>query len=172
MSGAAMADVSAVEIAVPAAVERLHLLDRVDYVDAYAVDTSSERDPEQWLRAFIQDAPRWFQVPWVGVGTTVLGARFGPLRAPGYVLGWKVLITRRDLFAVGLDSRAGLSARLIALTPPGQAVIATQIELGTRYARALWPPIRRGHRHFAPALLERAARSDATVQLGMSAKRL
>jgi hypothetical protein len=96
-------------------------------------------------------------VPWIGVAVTVLGAKVGPMRGPGHVLGWRVLHDRPDLFAVGLDSLGGLRARLVALTPPGQALIATQISLDTAYARTLWPPIRRGHRHFAPYLLERAA---------------
>jgi hypothetical protein len=154
---ASVTHAKAVEIAVPAAVHELGLLDRVDYEDAYAVRTNSAQTAEQWMHAFIQDAPRWFQLPWVGLGTALMGARFGPMQAPGYVLGWEVLTERPDAFAVGLNSRAGLSARLIALTPPAQAVIATQIRLATRYARTLWPPIRRGHRHFAPYLLTRAA---------------
>jgi hypothetical protein len=152
-----VADIQAVEISVPAMVAELGLLDRVDYADAYRVDTAAERSPEQWLRAFLEGAPRWFQLPWAGLGKTLLGARFGPLRGAGHVLGWRVLQDLPNAFAVGLDSAGGLDARLIALTPPGQAIIATQIRLRTRYARSLWPAIRRGHRFFAPYLLARAA---------------
>jgi hypothetical protein len=156
----AVNDARVSEIDVPAAVHALQLLDHVDYEDAYAVDTNSDRTAQEWMRRFIQDAPRWFQLPWVGLGTVLLGARFGPLRAPGYVLGWQILTDSSGMFAVGLDSKAGLSARLIALTSPGHAVIATQIRLATRYAQTLWPPIRRGHRYFAPYLLSRAAALD------------
>jgi hypothetical protein len=148
----------AVEVPVPDEVAQLRLLDRIAaYEDAFRVDTDIARTPEQWLRAFLEGAPRWFQVPWIGVAVTVLGAKVGPMRGPGHVLGWRVLHDRPDLFAVGLDSIGGLRARLVALTPPGQALIATQISLDTAYARTLWPPIRHGHRHFAPYLLERAA---------------
>jgi hypothetical protein len=136
----------------------MSLLDRIDYEDAYRVDTELQRTPEQWMRAFLEGAPRWFQLPWAGLGKAVLGVQFGPLRASSdHVLGWNVLADRPDLFAVGLDSSGGLFARLITLTPPGQAVVATQIRLDTTRARILWPAIRRGHRYFAPYLLGRAA---------------
>jgi hypothetical protein len=85
------------------------------------------------------------------------------MHGPDHVLGWRVHHDRPDLFATGLDSIGGLRARLVALTPPGQALIATQISLDTSYARTLWPAIRRGHRHFAPYLLDRAASRPAPV---------
>jgi hypothetical protein len=147
-----------VEIEVPAAVDELNLLSRVDYEDAYAVDTEAIRTPEQWMRAFVQDAPRWFQLPWVGLGKLLLGAKFGPLyNSRDHVLGWTVLHDGPDAFAIGLDSTGGLSARLVSLAPAGRAIVATQICLSTRYARAISPLIRRGHRYFAPYLLARAA---------------
>jgi hypothetical protein len=154
-----MAGIGAIEVPVPTAVAELRLFDRVDYEDAYSVDTDLERTPERWMRAFLEGAPRWFQLPWAGIGTVLLGARFGPLATtPGYVVGWKVLDDRPDAFVIGLDSAGGLAARLVAVTSPGHAVIATQIHLDTTYARTLWPVIRRGHRFFAPYLLDRAAR--------------
>jgi hypothetical protein len=152
-----MSKTEATEVDVPTSVAELKLLDRVDYEDAYSVDTSVRRTPEQWMRAFLEDAPRWFQLPWAGLGKALLGARFGPRHAADHVLGWKVLEDRPGAFVVGLDSFGGLVVRLIASTPPGRAIIATQLRLDSRYARALWPAIRRGHRFFAPYLLGRAA---------------
>lgn len=145
----------------PAAVAELHLLDCVDYEDAYAVAAHVQRTPEEWMRAFVEKAPRWFQLPWVGLGKALFGARCGPLfDSSEHVAGWKILYDRPNAFAIGLDSSRGLSARLVALIPPGQPVIATQIRLETSYARALWPAVRRGHRFFAPYLLGRAAASS------------
>ncbi|OBJ49828.1 hypothetical protein [Mycobacterium sp. 1423905.2] len=149
---------TATETQVPDLVAELGLLDRVDYEDAYTVSTGASRTPEQWLRAFLEGAPRWFQLPWAGLGKALLGAKFGPVTpTPGYVLGWKILHQGNDSFAVGLDSSAGLRARLIAVTAPGRVVVATLIALDTPYARNAWPVIRRGHRFFAPYLLRRAA---------------
>ncbi|RMZ87512.1 hypothetical protein DV736_g5258, partial [Chaetothyriales sp. CBS 134916] len=152
--------VAAVEVPVPAEVGELHLLDRIDYEDAWAVDTTITQSPEQWIRAFAEDAPRWFQLPWLSVAKVMFGAQFGPLfTSLDHVVGWRVLENRPDLFTIGLDSSGGLSARVVALTPPGQAMIATQIDLSTVYARTLWSLIRPGHRYFVPYLLARAATS-------------
>ncbi|HZP15070.1 MAG TPA: hypothetical protein VFA96_04540 [Nocardioides sp.] len=148
-----------VEIAVPDAVTELRLLDRVDYQDAFRVDTALQRAPEQWMRAIIEGAPRWFTLPWLHVlGRGLLRADIGPMDAHDHVLGWKVLTARPDAFAVGLDSPNGLLARLITVAPAGQAIFATQIRLDATRVRMLWPAIRRGHRYFAPYLLQRAAR--------------
>jgi hypothetical protein len=152
-----VAETETIEVPMPTSVAQMKLLGRVDYEDAYCVHTSAQQTPEQWMRAFLEGAPRWFQLPWVGLFKVLFGARFGPLNAPGHVLGWTVLKDRPDVFVLGLDSSGGLVARLIASTPPGQAVIATQIRLDTGYARTLWPLIRCGHRFFAPYLLGRAA---------------
>ncbi|WP_157260670.1 hypothetical protein [Patulibacter minatonensis] len=87
-----MSGTEPVEIPVPAAVADLRLLSRVGYDDAFAVDTASDHGPEWWMRTFIEGAPRWFQLPWLGMGKAVLGVRIGPLAgSPDHVLGWKVL---------------------------------------------------------------------------------
>jgi hypothetical protein len=146
------------EIAVPDAVTQLRLLSRVDYQDAFRIDTSVHRTPEQWMRTLIEGAPQWFTLPWLHLlGRALLHAEIGPMDSPDHVLGWKVLVDRSDAFAVGLDSPNGLLARLITVTPPGQTVFATQIRLDATRVRALWPAVRRGHRFFAPYLLNRAA---------------
>jgi hypothetical protein len=134
------------------------LLDRVDYEDAFRVETSPQRTPEQWMRAFAEDAPRWFQLPWIYLlGKGLVRAQIGPMTGPDHIRGWKVLIDRPDAFAVGLDRADGPFARLIALTPPGQAIVATQIRLESARLQILWQAIRPGHRFFAPYLLSRAA---------------
>jgi hypothetical protein len=148
----------AVEVRVPAAVAQLHLFDRVDFQDAYSIDTSIKRTPEQWMRAIVEGAPRWFRVAWPAVLGTLAGLDFGPQDASDHVLGWKVVHDRPDVFVVGLESSRGLVVRLIALAPPGHALFATQLRLENAYARRLWSVARPGHRYFAPRLLTRAAR--------------
>jgi hypothetical protein len=147
-----------VELDVPSAVTDLHLLDRVDYEDAYQVDTALERTPQQWMRSFLEGAPLWFTLPWgVVLGAGLLGLDPRATRRPGHVMGWKVLLDQPDAYVLGFDSPKGLTARLVAVTPPGRAIIATQIQLDTAYARAMWAAgVRRGHRHFVPYLLNRA----------------
>lgn len=150
----------AVEIEVPPAVGEMALFERVDYQDAFAIDNDLRQSPEQWMRAFLDGAPLWFKLPWAGIATVALGAQLGPIRpgTPGYVVGWKVLDDGPEAFVIGLESRGGLHVRLVASTPPGRAIITTQIRLDTAYVRRLWPVVRRGHRFFIPYLLDRAAR--------------
>ncbi|HZZ50208.1 MAG TPA: hypothetical protein VFE65_25245 [Pseudonocardia sp.] len=140
----------------------MDLLERVDYEDAFQVDALGEGTPAAWMRAIIEGAPRWFQLPWINLlGRGILRAQIGPMHAPGYVLGWKVLLDRSDVFVVGLDGADGFRARLITVTPPGRAVFATQIRLGSVFMRTFWPAIRPGHRFFAPFLLSRAGARTA-----------
>lgn len=154
-----MSHTQSVEISVPIAVAELHLFDRVDYQDAYCIDTRIERTPEQWMRAIVEGAPRWFQVAWPAILGTLAGLRFGPRSASDHVLGWRIVEDRPDAFVIGLESSRGMVVRLIALAPPGQAVFATQLRLETPHARRLWSVARPGHRYFAPYLLARAAKS-------------
>jgi hypothetical protein len=135
----------------------LGLLERVDYEDAFRIDTPAQESPEAWMRAIIEGAPRWLRLPWINLlGRGILHAQIGPMHAPGYVLGWKVLLDRPNVFVVGLDGADGFRARLITLTPPDRVVFATQIQSGSLLMRTFWPAIRPGHRCFAPFLLNRA----------------
>jgi hypothetical protein len=153
---------NAVEVPLPATVSELGLLERVDYEDAFQIDTPGDRTPEAWMRAVVEDAPRWFQLPWINLlGRGILRAQIGPMHAPGYVLGWRVLVDRPEVFVVGLDGADGFRARLITVTPQGQAVFATQIRFGSLLMRTFWPAIRPGHRFFAPFLLNRAGARTA-----------
>lgn len=159
-----MAEPHAVEIPVPAAICDLKLLDHIDYQDAFIVDTALRRTPEQWMRTIIEDAPRWFQLPWINLlGRGVLRAHIGPMSTPGYVLGWTVILDRPEVFVVGLDGAGGLRIRLITQASPGQAVLVTLIRFGPRAMRLAWPAVRSGHRFFAPYLLDRAARPARTT---------
>ena len=64
----------------------LNLLERVDYQDAFVVDTAVKRAPEQWMRWFLEGAPAWFSAAWPRVFKT-LGAQFAPRGTADQVLG-------------------------------------------------------------------------------------
>jgi hypothetical protein len=147
-----------VEVRIPARINELHLLDRVDYEDAYCAETPIQRTPEQWMRTIVEGAPSWFQRAWPAILGTLGGLQFGPLDAPDHVLGWDIIDQRPDRFVIGLESSRGFHVRLVTLAPPGQAIFATQLQLDTAYARRLWSMVRPAHRFFAPYLLGRAAK--------------
>ena len=77
---------------VPEPIRSLHRLDRVDYVDLFALDTTAatDRSAEQWARAILEEgqaARRFAFIPW----RLLLGLRLGPSHAPG----WPLARTRR-----------------------------------------------------------------------------
>lgn len=143
-------------VPVPDHLRELTELNRVDYQDAFGLRTSTQLTPEQWMRLFLEGAPSWFIRPWVGALTAV-GARFAPHGARDQVLGWEIRHNSSQAIVVGLDVAIGLTARLIALTPPGHTVVGTQLRLDTAIARALWVVIGPGHRAAVEYLLDRAA---------------
>lgn len=149
------------EVAVPAAVTDLALIDRVDFQDAYTLDPVGTRDAKWWMSEFLLQAPRWFALPWITIiGKALLRAEVGPLRGdPDYVLGWKVISDDPSAFVVGLDGQSDVRVRLVGTLEVGRPVISTQAALPTGVLRVLTPAVMRGHRFFAPYLLERVNHS-------------
>ena len=45
------------EVSMPAGATALKLLDRVDYQDAYALETRVRLTPEEWMRVFLEGSP-------------------------------------------------------------------------------------------------------------------
>lgn len=154
------------EIPVPEAAARLALLESVDYEDAFAATTTAPRSPEALMRDVLEGAPRWFLHAWdLILGRAILGSRRLNLRqSPDRVVGWKVLVDRDDIFAVGLNTPRGLNARLFTLSSPDEEIIGTQIQLSTAYARRWWPAIEAGHRFFLPYLLRRSLHRRAPLR--------
>ncbi|HUP99336.1 MAG TPA: hypothetical protein VM093_02650 [Aeromicrobium sp.] len=148
------------EISVPEAAARLGLLASVDYEDAFSATSTAPRNPERLMRDVLEGAPTWFLHSWsLLLGRAILGNGGLNLRqSPDRVVGWKVLVNREDIFAVGIDTPRGLNARLFTLRSPDQEIIGTQIQLTSEYARRWWPTIRAGHRFFLPFLLRRSLR--------------
>ena len=157
-------NIEVTEVPVPDAVERLKLVDRFDYQDAFAVPAIHPRTPEALMRDVFEEAPAWFLHTWSNVlGKAILGIHLDGRPSPGRVVGWEVLQGAGDVFVIGLDTPRGLDARLFALTSPTQEIVGTYIRLNTPYVRRLWPRIRAGHRFFLPYLLRRSALRAASA---------
>ena len=157
-------NIEVTEVPVPAAVERLRLLDGFDYQDAFAVPTAHLRTPETLMRDVFEGAPSWFLHTWSNVlGKAILGIHLDGRPSPGRVVGWEVLQGVGDVFVIGLDTPRGLDARLFALTSPTHEIVGTYIRLNSDYVRRLWPRIRAGHRFFLPYLLRRSALRAASA---------
>ena len=140
---------------VPASATALKLLDRVDYQDAYALETRVRLTPEEWMRLVLEGSPSALR-GFVGGVYRIL--RFGST-SPGSAdqcSGWQVLQNGPEKFVIGTELGIGLNARRIALTRPGQVVIATQVRLDGGPARAVWAVIAPLHRRVAVSFLNHA----------------
>jgi hypothetical protein len=143
-------------IEVPADVRALHVLERVDYADAFAVHTSANLPPERWARLFFDGTSDAFRTAW----WWVFGGfrrQSAPSEGPDRIFGWKVLRNTDAEIVLGVDSPLGLTARLVATTPPGHAVISSLLQLDTTAARTIWRVGAYGHRVTARHLLNHAA---------------
>ncbi len=132
-------------VSVPASATALKLLDRVDYQDAYALETRARLTPEEWMRLFLEGSP-----------SALRGFVGGVFRILRFGSGWQVLQNGPEEFVIGTELGIGLIARLIALTRPGQVVIATQVRLDGGPARAVWAVMAPLHRGVAVSFLNHA----------------
>ncbi|MGH3067566.1 MAG: hypothetical protein ACRDND_02665 [Streptosporangiaceae bacterium] len=145
------------QTALPAGARELSTLARIDYEDAFVVDTglAQDRTAEQWAREILEGAP-------VGTRTALtrgwsrLGLRLGPAQSDRHVLGWEIRRSSPDVVLLGACGRLGLSGELIFQRSPRSLLYATVVQLENRIASGLWAAIASRHRRVVRGLLERA----------------
>jgi hypothetical protein len=139
------------QVQVPARARELAGLDRVDYADAFAVETAVNRTPEQWVRRVEKTAPTLMRlVRGVHHG---LGLRLAPVGSVEHVFGWEIVHSSQD--DVVLSVGAGIvTPRIVALTAPGQVVVATLLRFEHVGARPIWALLAPLHRAVARHLLD------------------
>jgi hypothetical protein len=149
------------QVAVPADVRELSTLARVDYADAFVVDTrlTPGQTPEQWLRAMLEGAPlatrkalRW---TW-----RALGLRLGPESSSGLVCGWELRRSTPDHVLLGARSRIGMPAELLLQRREDSLLFDTFVRHGNPLARVVWAGTVPRHRPVVRSILERAARAS------------
>jgi hypothetical protein len=143
--------------ALPAGARELATLARIDYEDAFLVDTGSAQDrtAEQWARKILEGAPvstrKALTRGWSG-----LGLRLGPAQSDGHVLGWEIRHRAPDVVLLGASGRLGLSGELVFQRLPHSLLYATVVQLENPAARGLWAAIASRHRRVVQDLLGRA----------------
>ena len=146
------------QVAVPPSARALSTLTRIDYEDAFLVETgpTAEQTGEQWARAIMEDAPAIMRtaLPW---GWFALGLKLGSTRSERLVLGWEVRRSAPDLALLGAGSRLGLPAELLFERRREALLCATFVQQDNRIARAVWAAVAPVHRPVVRYVLERAA---------------
>jgi hypothetical protein len=146
------------KIPVPAHVAALRLLDRVDYQDAFSLETPVVRTPEEWTRLVLDRAPNVLR-SFVRYAHLALGLRLAPRGSPDHLWGWAVLQSGPDAFVLGAGGGLG-TPRIVVLTPPGGVVFATILRFSGLRARVVWAGVAPIHRAVARYLLDRTSKID------------
>jgi hypothetical protein len=145
------------KVAVPATARRLGTLGRIDYEDAFVVNTgpTGGRTAEGWARAFLEGAPAPVRAGLLS-GWSALGLRVGS-EGPGTVLGWEVRRSTPDAVLLGAGSRVGMPAELLFQRRARTLLFATFVRHDNALARAVWPGVVPLHEQVVRQLLARGA---------------
>lgn len=149
------------QVRVPGAARSLSTLPRVDYADAFLVQTGPARDRtgEQWARAFLEDAPIVVRSALLSAWSA-LGLRLGSPRSDRFVLGWEVRRRTPDFVLLGAGGRLGLAGELLFERRQRTLLFATFVQQSNPLARAVWAGVASGHRRVVRTLLEQAGRRE------------
>ena len=145
------------QVAVPPAARALSTLARIDYEDAFLVDTVSaeDRTAELWARAMLEDAPLTVRSRLLSAWTA-LGLRLRWGRSDRLVLGWELRRRSDDLVLLGADSRIGMPAELLFKRERHALLFATFVQKDNRIARAAWAAVEPMHGPTVRSLLRQA----------------
>jgi hypothetical protein len=150
------------QVVLPPAARALSTLSRIDYEDAFLVETgpADDRTGEQWARAILEGAPASTRSA-LSRGWAALGLRLGSAHTDRFVLGWEVRRRTPDLALLGASGRLGLSGELLFERQEHTLLFATFVQLDNRIARGLWARIAPRHRQVVRDLLEDGAGEPA-----------
>jgi hypothetical protein len=146
------------QIALPPAARALSTFSRIDYDDAFLVETGQAQDltSEQWARAILEGAPVSTRNK-LSRGWAALGLRLGSTRSDRFVLGWEIRRSTPDVTLLGARGRLGISGELLFERQPHTLLFATFVRQENRIARGLWDRIAPRHRKIVRDLLEQAS---------------
>jgi hypothetical protein len=140
-------------VAVPPNARALSTLSRVDYEDAFVVETGRAQDQtaERWARAIFEDAPmptrralRW--------GWLAQGLKLGSARSDRLVLGWELRRSTPDFALLRADSRIGMPAEILFMRQQDSLLVAVFVQHENYIARAVWAGVRPVHRRVSPPI--------------------
>jgi hypothetical protein len=145
------------QIPVPPEARERSTLDRIDYADAFVVDTTGDHTAEEWARAVLEDAPATTRAS-LRSGWTSLGLKLDHLGSAPNVLGWRIRRNAADHVLLEARGRLGLSGELLFERRDGELRFSTFVRLSHVAARGLWAAIEPTHVRVVRELLGRALR--------------
>ncbi|HEY9263501.1 MAG TPA: hypothetical protein VIQ11_02710 [Mycobacterium sp.] len=145
------------QIAAPASLRELSTLRRVDYADAFQVDTAAhpDRTVQGWVTGVLEQAPAATRARLL-TGWSALGLKSAG--SADAVLGWAVRRSSAEHVLLGRDSRIGMPGELLFSLNPKGLIFATFVQHRSLATRVMWAGIENTHVRTVIELLERAAR--------------
>jgi hypothetical protein len=153
------------QIEVPITARALCTLARIDYADAFVLETSLgiDRTPEEWARAILEGAPTALRTKLL-LGWSAIGLKVARGRSARSVLGWQLRASGPEFVLLGADSRIGMPGELVFLPGHDKLVFATFVQQDNFIARAVWAATEPTHVPVVRDVLEQAARRLAPAQ--------
>lgn len=145
------------KIPLPADARALSTLSRIDYEDAFLVETgpAEGQTGQEWARLILEGAPITTQAALVA-GWSALGLRLGSLQSDQCVLGWELRHSGPEYALLAADSHIGMPAELLFRPQPDTLLFATFVQHQNPAARAIWAPVVPRHHQIVRGLLARA----------------
>jgi hypothetical protein len=147
------------QIAVPAEARDLCSLSRIDYEDAFLVETSAahDRTAMEWVTAILQRAPLAVRAKlllgWSSIGLVPAVSMSGQS-----VLGWEIRTSTPDFVLLGRKSAIGMPGELLFKRVSDGLLFATFVRQDNRIARTVWAATEPQHVPIVRDLLEQADR--------------
>lgn len=145
------------QVAVPAAARALITLSRIDYTDAFRVDTgrAQHRTAVQWARAILEDASSPLPTKLL-LGWKMIGLALVENQRRRAVLGWEIGTSTPEFVLLGAESRLGMRGQLLFKCEGDALLFATFVQHDSHAARAVWAAVQRKHLRIVGNLLEDA----------------
>ena len=153
--------VRAFEVELPPAARGLSTLRRIDYSDAFRLETplAGKRSGEGWACAILEGAPpetrRRLRQGWLE-----RRVQLGPPDDGRFILGWEVRASRAD-YALLEVSGLSTQAQLLCQRQSRAVLVATFMQLDSPQARLSWDSTAPHHRKILRQLVEEAGQRAA-----------
>ena len=147
------------QVPLPAEARAFSTLGKIDYEDAFRVQTgrAQDRTAEEWARAILDGAPAATRDK-LSRGWAALGIRLGSAEPhPDRVLGWEIRLSSPDVMVLGARGRGGMSGELLFRRQQDALLFATMVRLDNPVVRKVWTQIEARHRQIVHDLLADAS---------------
>jgi hypothetical protein len=144
------------QLELPPVARPLSTLPRVDYADAFLVESGSTQNwsAEQWARAVLGDAPVVIKANLL-LGWSAIGLKPTTRHS---VLGWEIRVSTPDFVLLGRDSLIGMPGELLFMRVPEALLFATFVHHANHIARMVWAAVESTHVRSVRHVLEQASR--------------